>query len=129
RKLEYSGDGGGWITQDGSSQAWEPAYFFGDDEGTGDEEKWPHNLGDELDDEDIARYERAKQQRDASSIMDLLRGGSVWPLHRLCAHLGVDPNTPGARVTAPPTNWRPRLIVLAIIAFLVGMFLLGALSK
>jgi hypothetical protein len=129
RKLEYSGDGGGWITQDGAPQAWEAAYFFAEDRGTGEGQEWPHNLGDELGEEDIARYERAKKQGDATSIMDLVSGGSAWPLHRLCAHFGVDPDRPGARVTAPPTRWRPRLIVLAILAFLVGMFLLGALSK
>jgi hypothetical protein len=125
RKLEYSGDGGGWITQEGSPQAWEAAYFFAEDEGTGDAEKWPHNLGDELTDDEIARYERAKQRGDATSIMDLVSGGSAWSIHRLCAHFGVDAAEPGARFS-PPTSWRSRLIALAIVAFLVGLVLVGA---
>lgn len=128
RKLEYSGDGGGWITQQGSPQLWESAYFFAEDEGTDEGENWPHNLGDELTDEDLARYERARDQKDATPIMDLLSGGSSWSIHRLCKHFSVDPNKPGARFT-PPTNWKPRLILAGIVALFIAMFLLGALTR
>lgn len=127
RKLEYSADEGGWITQFGSQQAWEPAYFFADDEGIEEGENWPLNLGDELSDEALARYKRAREQKDAAPIMDLLSGGSAWSIHRLCEHLGVNPSQPGARFT-PPTNWKPRLILAGIILLFVGMFLMGALA-
>ncbi len=136
RKLLYSGDEDGWIAQEGQAQAWESSYFFADDEGTdegsnegaGEGKSWPHNLADEISDEDIARYTRAREARDASSIMDLLSGGSPWAIERLCRYFGVDPKRPGA-VYQPPTNWKPRILVAAVVVFLVAMFLLGALSK
>jgi hypothetical protein len=127
RKLEYSADEGGWLTQFGSQQPWEPAYFFADDEGVEEGENWPLNLGDEVTDEELARYKRAREQKDAAPIMDLLSGGSAWSIHRLCAHFGVDPAKPGARFT-PPTNWKPRLIRAGVILLFVGMSLLGALT-
>ncbi len=128
RKLEYSGDGGGWVTQSGTPQAWEPTYFFAEDEGTVEGAKWPMNLRDELSDEELARYERAKISSDASSVMDLLSGGSVWPIERLCRYFGLDLAKPNAHYT-PPTNWKPRIIAAAILAFLLAMILLGALTR
>jgi hypothetical protein len=128
RKLEYSGDEGGWIRQQGSPQTWESAYFFEEGEGTNEGETWPNNLRDELTDEELDRYERARDRKDATPIMDLLSGGSPWSIHRLCTHFGVDPDKPGARFT-PPTNWKPRLIAAGIVVFLIGAFLLGALTR
>lgn len=126
RKLEHS-DSGGWVTQQGTPRDWEPVYFFAEDEGTAEGQKWPLNLDDELTDEELARYNRARAQRDASGIMDLLRGGSAWQLERLCAHFGLNPRQPDARYT-PPKTWKLQIIVAAIIVFLVGSFLLGILS-
>ncbi|HZI08569.1 MAG TPA: hypothetical protein VEZ71_31420 [Archangium sp.] len=127
RKLEYAGDAGGWITQQGTPQAWESVYFFADDEGTAEDMAWPVNLGDELSDEQLARYEHARAAKDASGIMDLLRGGSLWQVHRVCEHFGLDPNQPGAHYR-PPLNWKPLLLAVAFLAFVVGMVLLSVLS-
>lgn len=127
RTLTYSGDQGGWIEQDGAPQDWEAAYFFADGEGTRDGEAWPLALDDEISDEDLARFETARAAKDASTVMDLLHAGSAHGLRRLCAHFGVDPQRPGARVVVPQ-SWKPRLVVAAIVVFLVGMFLLGALT-
>ncbi len=126
RKLQYTGDAGGWVTRQGTPQAWESVYFFADDEGTAEDMAWPLNLGDELSDEQLARYERARVAKDASGILDLLQGGSVWQLHRLCEHYGLDPGKPGARYT-PPRSWKPWLLAAAVLAFLGGMVLLAAL--
>jgi hypothetical protein len=127
RKLDYVGDEGGWITQAGKPQEWEREYFFASDESTAEGAKWPLNLGDELTEEERARYHRAKAAGDASSIMDLLTAGSGWGLRRLCGHFGVDPERPAARYTPPP-NWKLRIVAIAVAAFLGGMWLLGALS-
>jgi hypothetical protein len=127
RKLQYSHDGGGWLTHSGTPQAWEPKYFFADDEGTREGATWPSNLGDEVTDEEIARYERARAANDATAILDLLSGGSARGIHRLCKHFGVRPDAAGARYT-PATSWKPRIILAAIVLFFVGMVLLGALS-
>ena len=51
--------------------------------------EWPYNLGDELTDEQLARYERACAARDASGVMDLLDGGSTMGVQKLCARFGV----------------------------------------
>jgi hypothetical protein len=127
RKLQYSHDGGGWITHAGAPQAWEPKYFFADEEGTADDAEWPSNLGDEVSDEQVARYDRARAANDAMSILDLLSGGSARGMYRVCEQFGVNPEAAGARYT-PPTHWKPRIILAAIVLFLVGMFLLGAVS-
>ncbi|MEZ4359116.1 MAG: hypothetical protein R3B48_02975 [Kofleriaceae bacterium] len=128
RKLQYSGDEGGWITHDGERQPWEATYFFAEDEGTEQDKSWPHNLDDELPHEDLARYTRAREARDASSIMDLISGGSTGSVERLCRYFGLDPQRPGA-VYRPRTNWKPRIMVAAIVLFLVGMVLLKALAN
>lgn len=127
RTLTYSGDQGGWIEQNGAPQDWEAAYFFADGEGTRDGEAWPLALDDEISDADMARFEQARAAKDASTVMDLLHAGSAHGLRRLCAHFGVDPRRPGARIVVP-ASWKPRLVVAAIVVFLVGMFLLGALT-
>jgi hypothetical protein len=127
RRLAYSGDAGGWEPPQGTPQPWEPAFFFAEEESTAVGATWPGNLTDELSGDDIARYERARDGRDAAPVLDLLSGGSVWPLRRLCAHLGVDPDAPGGRYS-PPKNRRGLLVVVAIAVFLVGMVLLGFLS-
>jgi hypothetical protein len=126
RKLEYAGDAGGWVTRQGTPQAWEGVYFFAEDEGTAEDMAWPLNLGDELSAEQLTRYERARAAKDASGILDLLQGGSLWQLHRLCEHYGLDPSKPGAHHT-PPRSWKPWLLAAAVLAFLVGMVLLAAL--
>ncbi|HEY3255659.1 MAG TPA: hypothetical protein VGJ91_16990, partial [Polyangiaceae bacterium] len=87
RELEYYLDGGGWIAQRGTPQAWEGAYFFSDEEGTATGQQWPNNLGDEISTGDILRYEQARAQRTAEPVMDLLMGGSI---ERLCEFYGVD---------------------------------------
>lgn len=127
RALTYSGDEGGWIEQQGTPQDWEGAYFFADREGTREGEAWPLALDDEISDEDLSRFEQARAAKDASTVMDLLHAGSAHGLRRLCAHFGVDPQRPGARVVVP-ASWKPRLVVAAIVVFLVGMSLLGALT-
>jgi hypothetical protein len=127
RKLQYCADQGGWITREGEPQPWESTYFFADDEGTEDGKPWPSNLGDEISDEDIARYDRARAARDASSIMDLLSGGSTRAIERLCRFFGVDPRRPGG-AHRPPTNWKPRIVVAAIVLALVGAFILGIVT-
>lgn len=128
RKLQYSQEVGGWITQTGSRQAWEPAYFFDEQEGTAADAKWPSNLDDELTPEELSRYEQARSAKDATTILDLLSGGSIHGIHRVCKELGVSPTAPGARYT-PPTNWRPLIIVVAIVLFLIGAVALGALTS
>jgi hypothetical protein len=128
RKFAYSADEGGWLSQQGRQQAWESVYFFAEDETTADDAKWPLNLADELTPEDIARYEQARAARDASSVMDLLSGGSAHSLLRLCHHFGVDPQEPGARYTAPP-NWRLRIVVALALLLLAGLAALVASGK
>jgi hypothetical protein len=122
RRLTYSGDEGGWIVREGEPRAWEPVFFFGDGEGVGEGEEWPLNLGDELSDEDLARYQRARAARDAGPVLDLLSGGSVWPLFRVCTHLGVDPKHPGGRYRVQRRS-RPWLLLLGV-AVLVGALIL-----
>jgi hypothetical protein len=126
RKLEYTADAGGWIINLGSAQGWEPSYFFPENAGVEEGQDWPLNLHDELTDEDLARYRRARDQKDASAIMDLLSAGSPWSILRLFDHFGVDPKKPGARFT-PPANWKPWLIAAGIVAFLIAAVVLGAL--
>lgn len=128
RKLEYSGDAGGWVTQAGTPQPWERAYFFAEDESTAEDGTWPSNLGDELTDDERARYECARAAQDASGIMDLLVGASLWPLQRLCRHFGVDPCQPAAQ-NFPRKSWKPRVVLAAVAVFLAGMLLLGMRSR
>ncbi len=125
RELEYYMDGGGWIAQSGEPEEWEGAYFFAEDKGTGAEEEWPNNLGDEVSEEDIRRYDAARSKRAAGPIMDLLMGGDVL---RICEFYGVDIVHPGARYVAP-RNWRLLSLVLLIAALFVGALVLGAMAR
>jgi hypothetical protein len=131
RELEFAGENGGWLAQAGKPQAWEPAYFFAQDEGTAEGAAWPLNLREDISKEELGRYERAKASGDATLVMDLLEGGSggsAWGVERICRFFGVDPASPGARYRAP-TNWKLRLIAIAAILFIVGFGVLGALHK
>lgn len=128
RELEFAGDNGGWIAQSGTPQPWEPSLFFSEEESTVEGARWPLNLREDISEDDIRRYERAKAVGDATQVMDLLVGGSTWSVERVCRFFGVDPRSPGARYSSP-TNWKLRLIVAAVILLLVGSFVLGALTK
>jgi len=121
RELEYYMDGGGWIAQSGEPQEWEGVYFFAQDEGTGPNDEWPSNLGDEVSEDDIHRYEAARSRRIAGPVMDLLRGGDIV---RLCNFYGVDLGRPGAHYTTRP-NWRVLGSVLLILVLFVGAIVLG----
>jgi hypothetical protein len=121
RELEYYQDGGGWIAQGGTPQAWEGDYFFSDDEGTGDTENWPRNLSDEVSTEDVARYEEARSKHTPGPIMDLLMGGSIT---RLCRFCGVDPKRPSGYYKSPP-NWRVTGTLIAVALFFVSACILG----
>lgn len=66
----------------------------------------------------IARYERAKKNRDARDIMHIITAGSVWQLRALCKHFGTDPDQPGA-MHSPPQNRRLRWKVYAVGVALV----------
>lgn len=125
RALEYYFDGGGWISREGEPQDWEAAYFFAEDEGTGEGERWPFNLGDEVSDDDVLRYNAARLARCAGPVMDLLMGGDIW---RLCAFHGVDPTRPGAHYQTPP-NWRVLGWALLILALLVAAVVLGRMAR
>lgn len=121
RELEYYMDGGGWIAQSGEPQEWESTYFFAEGEGTGPGEKWPRNLGDEVSEDEIRRYEAARATRTAAPVMDLLMGGDIV---RLCKFYGVDIERPGAHYQTQP-NWRVHTWVLLIIVLFVGAIVLG----
>ena len=99
RRLQYSRDNGGWQAPEGSCQPWERAYFFDDQRTTNGQ--WPSLLDDEATDDDVARYEAAKRDGDASSILKLLRPSSTVPMHRVCAHFGLVPEKPSARWKKP----------------------------
>ncbi|MBK8239768.1 MAG: hypothetical protein IPK74_29960 [Deltaproteobacteria bacterium] len=60
--------------------------------------------------------------------MDLLSGGSAGSIDRLCRDFGVDPRRPGG-IYRPPTNWKPRIVIAAIVLALVGAFILGIVIK
>lgn len=123
RKLVYAGDGDGWVTSEGDPQEWEPAYFFAEDEGTSEGETWPSNLADDVSDEDVARYNKAKASGDASSVLELLWGGSVW---RIFEYYGVNFSAPVASFCPPPSRrlgfWVASLVVLMVGAVVLGMF-------
>lgn len=89
RRLTYSRDEeDGWIHVEGTPQPWERAYFFDD---TAD------MLWDELPDEDVARYEAARREGDASAVMDLMHPSSTAPMHRVCAFFNVPADRPHGR--------------------------------
>lgn len=128
RELEFAGDNGGWIARSGTPQQWESSWFFSENESTAEGAPWPLNLREDISEDDIRRYERARAVGDATHVMDLLVGGSPWSVERICRFFGLDPRSPGARYRSP-TNWRLRLLVAAIILVLVGAFVLGALTR
>lgn len=119
---------GRWTVVEGTPQSWEKTYFFDDAEGTAPGGKWPHELDDDVSDEDRRRYEEAKRAGDPSPVLDLLRGGSVWPMNRLMKSLGLDPRAPSGHYTVP-ANWKPWAVLAVIVAFVVGSGLLGALTR
>lgn len=127
RKLTYSADEGGWLAQSGTPQEWEAAYFFPEGAGIDDGQDWPHNLTDEVTDDDLERYRAAREQKDTGSIMDLLSAGSPHSILRLARHLKVDLDQPAARLPAGK-NWKLWLIILAVVLVLVGAFVAGALT-
>jgi hypothetical protein len=128
RELEYAGDGGGWIAQSGTPQRWESSWFFSEDESTAEGSPWPLNLREDISEDDIRRYERARAAGDVTQVISLLVGGSTSSVERMCRFFGVDPRSPGARYRSS-TSWRLRLVASAVILFLVGAFVLGALSS
>lgn len=129
RRLAYSSDEGGWLHRDGEAQDWEPSYFFNDAHGTGAGEQWPYNLGDELSEEDIARYEEARAMGTAEPILDLIEVGSGHGLLRVIDRFGV---TEPHAIYRPPANqhfrWKAWACLALLVAFFVGAFLLGAAS-
>ncbi|WP_437656983.1 hypothetical protein [Sorangium sp. So ce1182] len=130
RLLEYTRDRGGWLKQEGEVQPWERSFFF-EEGSTVDGAAWPDLLDTELSElsgEDRARYEAAKRSGDATPVLDLLHPHSTRPLHRLCASFGVDPSAPVGR-WRPPRSAKPWLLLGVVLAFFVGMSLLGALTR
>jgi len=127
RRLVYSADAGGWLTREGVPQAWETVYFFPPGDDASSDEKWPGNLYEEISDEDLQRYRQARAARDASSVLDLLTGGSADALERLCRHFGVDPDRPSATYQ-PPKNYKPMAALLLVVLVLVLGAVLGALT-
>lgn len=126
RTLDYSR--GAWQVDEGEPQWWEADYFFPRDEHVRDGGGWATNVGDEIADVDVARYERARVAKNAKPVMDLLRGGSIWPLLRMLRTFGADPSKPDGRFRAP-ASWKLRAIALLVVAFFVGAFLLGRLLR
>lgn len=127
RQLAYSRDGGGWLEQEGEVQPWERSFFFGDGSTAAGAES-PDLLDPDLSEEDRARYEVARQRGDATPVFDMLRPSSTRPLRRVCASFGVDPSAPTGHWRAP-RSLKPWILLCAVLAFLVGMFLLGASSR
>lgn len=121
RELEYYADGGGWIAQRGTPQAWEQACFLPSEEWTRDSPNWPGNLADGISREDVARYEEARRQRTPAPVMDLLVGGSMV---RLCRFFGVDPKQPGGYYRSPP-NWRVGGTLIAVALLFASACALG----
>lgn len=103
RRLAYSRDRDGWMQVEGSAQPWECAYFFDDAASTtsDDAPRWPDMLSDDLSEKDVARYEAARRQGDASSVIDLMHPSSTAPMHRVCAYFEVRPNRPLGRWKKP----------------------------
>lgn len=124
RKLAYSGDQGGWITQEGAQQEWEPLFFFVKGEGIGAGQAWPLNLADDITENEKTRYESAQALQNPSQVMDLLGEGSI---QRVCAHFGVDPEKPNARFSPSRSQRRSMLMValIALIALVAAFFVLA----
>ncbi len=117
-----------FTTIEGTPQAWEATYFFDPAEGTADGKRWPLTLDDDIGEEDRLRYEEAKRVGEPSRVLDLIRGGSVWPMHRLVQHFGLDPKRPGARYSVPRSS-KPWAVIVLVIALFAGSLALGALTR
>lgn len=99
RRLGYSRDGDGWEIVEGAPQPWERAYFFDDAPYSFDDEgPWPDMLWDDISEQDIARYEAARQAGDASAVLPLFHPSSTAPMQRACKYFGVEPAHPHARM-------------------------------
>ena len=107
RRLDYSRDFDRWVDVVGERQPWEPAFFFDGPADLAPGARWPDTIYDDISDDDIARYEAARNVGDASGVMDLVHasGGSI---HRVAAVLGVDPSQPAGRYRRP-SWWRRAL--------------------
>lgn len=99
RRLAYSRDEGGWLEVLGVPQRWEPAFFFGDEGDAVGE--LSDMMYDDVTDDDLALYERAKRHGDVTAAIHLLHPSSLRPLHRLCRHFEVDPQRPSATWRGP----------------------------
>jgi hypothetical protein len=99
RTLDYVRDQGGWLADEGTPQSWEQALFFGGDPLDLD------TVDDEMAEADRARIEAARTSGDPRAVMDLLHLGSLKPLRRVCAAMGVDSDQP-AGFWKKPTLWR-----------------------
>ena len=99
RQLAYSRDNDGWVRVEGTPQPWESAYFFDDAASTASDAvgRWPDMLSDDISEQDVARYDAARRQRDASSVMDLMHPSSTEPMHRVCEAFDVRPDRPQGR--------------------------------
>lgn len=106
RRLEYSPDGGGWLTVTGTAQPWESALFFDGPADPTSDTHWPDTIYDDLEDADIARYEAARRRGDASDVMDLVHATHEG-IHRVALALGVRPDTHDAHYRKP--RWWQRL--------------------
>jgi hypothetical protein len=105
RRLAYLRHEGGWVSSEGAKQPWESAYFFdGKVLGGAPDGAWPDMLDDELSDDDLARYNDARDAGDASSILELLHPSSMAPLRRLCSHFQIEPDRPAGRLM-PRSFW------------------------
>lgn len=100
RRLRYNRDEDGWIIVEGEPQPWERAYFF-DDGSTAEGDTWPDMLSDELSESDIERYNEAKRNGDAISVLQLLHPSSTAPMMRVCNSMGI-------RADAPAGRWKKR---------------------
>ncbi|HEY5948521.1 MAG TPA: hypothetical protein VIV40_23650 [Kofleriaceae bacterium] len=111
RRLAYSRDNDGWVQVEGTPQLWERAYFFDDAASTASDDagRWPDMLWDEMSDEDVARYEAALRQGDASTVLDLMHPSSTVPMHRVCASFDVGPDRPQGR-------WKKRSFLSRLFA-------------
>jgi hypothetical protein len=99
RRLGYARDGEGWAIVEGTPQPWERVYFFDDAPYRFDDEgPWPEMLWDDISDEDIARYESARQAGDASPVLGLMHPSSTAPMHRVCGIFEVRPDIPHGRL-------------------------------
>jgi hypothetical protein len=112
RVLVYSRDYGGWLTDEGATQDWERTFFFDERATTSDSDdgsRWPDNLYDEMSDEDLARYEAAKKDGDARSILGLIHPSSLTPFARLCRHFDLELQKPSAIWNPPKISFLSRL--------------------